>query len=59
MNMINFILIAIIALTVGSAVGYIIHAKRSGKRCIGCPNSGSCSSGKCADCACCSTGTDE
>lgn len=51
--MIDFILIAIIVLAVGSAVGYIIHAKRSGKKCIGCPDSGGCS-GSCSCCCGCS-----
>lgn len=38
----------IIVLIVGLAVGYIYKAKKSGKKCIGCPYAESCSSkGKC------------
>ena len=49
-------IIAIIAvvLIVGGAVAYIIKAKKSGQKCIGCPDSKTCSSGgcsgKCAGC---------
>ena len=34
--------IAAILLIIGSAVAYIIKAKKSGKKCIGCPDSGAC-----------------
>ena len=43
MGPVDFIIIAIIALIVGGAVAYIIKAKKSGKKCIGCPDSGACS----------------
>ena len=43
----NIILIAVIGLIVGAAVGYIVKAKRQGQRCIGCPYGTSCSSGQC------------
>lgn len=45
-------IIAIIAtvLIIGGAVAYIIKAKKSGKRCIGCPDSATCS----GNCKCCS-----
>ncbi len=39
----NIIAIAAIILIVGGAVAYIIKAKKSGKKCIGCPESCSCS----------------
>ena len=44
-------IIAIIAvvLIVGGAVAYIVKAKRSGQKCIGCPDSKTCS-GKCSGC---------
>ena len=38
----NIIIIAVIVLVLGFAVFYIYKAKKSGKKCIGCPNSGSC-----------------
>ncbi len=40
----NVIAVIVIALIVGGAVAYIIKAKKSGKKCIGCPDSSSCSS---------------
>ena len=50
----DIIAIAVIVLVVGGAVAYIIKAKRSGRKCIGCPDSKTCSSGgcsgKCRDC---------
>ncbi|MBO7303781.1 MAG: hypothetical protein J6V09_00970 [Clostridia bacterium] len=41
-------IIAIVAILfiVGGAVAYIIKAKKSGKKCIGCPDSATCG-GKC------------
>ena len=47
----DIIAIISIVLIVGGAVAYIIKAKKSGKKCIGCPDSGSCS-GNCAGCSC-------
>ena len=48
----NIILIAIILVIVGLAAAYIYKAKKSGKKCIGCPDSGSCGS-KCeGSCGC-------
>ena len=45
----DLIAIAVIVLVVGGAVAYIIKAKRSGQKCIGCPDAKTCS-GKCAGC---------
>ena len=47
----NIVLIAVIALILGGAGFYIFKAKKSGKKCIGCPDSGSCS-GNCSGCSC-------
>jgi len=46
-------IIAIIAivLIIGAAVAYIIKAKKSGQKCIGCPHSKTCSSAK-GGCSC-------
>ena len=52
MGPIDFIIIAVIVLIVGGASAYIIKAKKSGQRCIGCPDSKTCS-GSCASCQCC------
>ena len=43
----DIIAIAVIVLIIGSAVAYIIKAKKSGKKCIGCPDSCSCSKKSC------------
>ena len=37
---IDIIVALVILLIVGGAVAYIIKAKKSGKKCIGCPDSG-------------------
>ena len=42
MGPVDIIVIAVIALVIGGAVAYIIKAKRSGKKCIGCPDGCSC-----------------
>ena len=51
MNPVDYILIAIVAAILGGAAYYIYKAKKSGKKCIGCPDSGSCS-GNCSGCQC-------
>lgn len=43
----NIIIIAILVVLVGSAVGYIVKFKRSGKKCIGCPYADSCGKKNC------------
>ena len=51
----NIIVLAIVVVAVGLAIGYIVKAKRNGKKCIGCPDGGNCSSG----CGCgCSNDTE-
>ena len=52
MKPIDFILIGVIALILGLVIFYIRKAKKSGKKCIGYPDSGSCS-GCCANCNSC------
>ena len=45
--MVNIIVIIILMILIGGAVAYIIKAKKSGVKCIGCPAGGSCTgSGK-------------
>ena len=41
----NLIIIAIVAVILGFAIGYVVKAKKNGKKCIGCPYAGSCSGG--------------
>ena len=38
----EIIAIVMIALIIGGAVVYIVKAKKSGRKCIGCPDSCSC-----------------
>lgn len=41
--MADIIVIAIVVLVVGLAIRYIYKEKKNGRKCIGCPSSGSCS----------------
>lgn len=50
----DLILIAVMVLIVGLAARYVYKAKKSGKKCIGCPDSCSCASKGCGcGCGCC------
>lgn len=40
--MIDYVIGALLLLILGAAVWYIVKAKKSGKKCIGCPESGRC-----------------
>lgn len=52
----NYIAVAVLIAIIALAVIYIVKAKKSGKKCIGCPDSGSnCSCSKGCDCSCCRT----
>ncbi|MBQ7875366.1 MAG: FeoB-associated Cys-rich membrane protein [Oscillospiraceae bacterium] len=56
----DIIIIAILAVIIGLAGWYVYKAKKSGKKCIGCPDGCSCSSknseGGCGcGCGCCGT----
>ena len=48
MNAVDYIIIAVIAAVLGLAVFAIYKSKKSGKKCIGCPDSCACSSGNCS-----------
>ena len=39
----NLIIIGIIALILGLAIGYVVKEKKNGRKCIGCPSGGACS----------------
>ena len=47
----NLIILAVIGLIVGHAAGYVYKAKKRGVKCVGCPDSGTCS-GNCGGCSC-------
>lgn len=47
------VIAAILVVVIVAAAGlYIYKAKKSGKKCIGCPDGGSCG-GSCHSCGCC------
>lgn len=48
-SMIDIILICIIAIVVIAALAFIIKEKKSGRRCIGCPSSQTCSKKCCSN----------
>ena len=50
--MTDFLIIALVVLIVGLAGTYIYRSKKKGVKCIGCPDSGTCS-GKCGNCSGC------
>jgi hypothetical protein len=52
MNFADIIIIAVIAAILGSAVWFIYRSKKSGKKCIGCPDSGCSACTSCASCSC-------
>ncbi len=47
----NIIIIAIVVIVLGGAATYVYKAKKSGKKCIGCPDGCNCSQ---KECDCCS-----
>ena len=53
--MINILILLVLGLIVGLAVGYIIREKKRGVRCVGCPDGGTCA-GSCGSCSGCSCG---
>lgn len=44
--MVDVIVLLVLAALIGSAVAYIVKAKKSGAKCIGCPSGGSCPASK-------------
>ncbi len=56
----NIIIIAILVAILGFAIFYIVKAKKSGKKCIGCPDAGNCATkkGGCG-CGCSGCSTEE
>lgn len=54
----DIIIAVILVVIIAAASLYIYKAKKSGKKCIGCPDSGSCG-GSCGSCSCGCGGTEE
>ena len=48
MELIDYVLLAVVVIILGLAGRYICKAKKNGKKCIGCPDSCACSSGNCS-----------
>ena len=44
--MADVIVVIILVVIIGGAVAYLVKAKRSGVKCVGCPAGGSCSAGR-------------
>ena len=49
--MTNIIIVAVILVIIGLAIGYIVKAKKGGQKCIGCPYAKECGSKNCS-CSC-------
>lgn len=47
MTLTDYLIIGVIAIIIGLAILYIIHAKKSGQKCVGCPHSKTCGSNGC------------
>ena len=52
----DIIIIVILAVVLGLAAWYVYKAKKSGQKCIGCPNGCSCSSKNAENGCCCGCG---
>ena len=50
--MVNFMIIAVVAVIIGAAVCYIHRSKKNGIKCIGCPEGATCG-GNCSGCSGC------
>lgn len=50
MNGVDLLIGLILLVILGGAAFYVVKAKKSGRKCIGCPDSGSC--GKQGGCSC-------
>lgn len=49
---VDVIATVVLVAIIGGAVAYIVKSKKNGQKCIGCPSSKSCSSGKNCGCGC-------
>lgn len=49
MKPVDWLILGILLIIAAAAVYAIYRSKKSGKKCIGCPDSGSCD-GRCASC---------
>ena len=49
----NLIIVGIVVLILAFAIGYVVNAKKNGKKCIGCPGGGCSCTGGCNGCSSC------
>ena len=47
----NAIILIVVVLILAIAIGYIIKAKKSGAKCIGCPSANECQPRSCSVCS--------
>ncbi len=47
----NIIILAILVIIIGTAIAYLVKAKKRGVKCVGCPYAEQCAS-KSSDCNC-------
>ena len=50
--MVNLIAVAVIAVIVGAAAGYVYKEKKRGAKCIGCSAAGACAHANAGGCTC-------
>lgn len=50
--MTNIIVSLVILAVLGAAIGYIVHAKKNGAKCIGCPSGKQCAGHCGGGCSC-------
>ena len=50
MKAVDILIIAVIVLILGSAIFFLRRAKKKGIKCVGCPDSSTCS-GNCGNCS--------
>ena len=48
--MVDFLIVIVLLVILGAAIIYIVKAKKSGAKCIGCPHAKTC--GKSGGCGC-------
>ena len=57
--MTDAIVVAVIVLIIGLAAFYVYKAKKSGKKCIGCPDGGCSCDSKSGGTCCCQSSSDQ
>jgi hypothetical protein len=60
MNLVDFVILAVVAVVITLVALYLHRAKRKGIKCIGCPDGAKCAD-RCAGCSgnCCGNGSTE